>query len=121
MHFENSQALNEYVSDMCNGEAMLAFSTGKDSVVAWLEMRKYFNKITPIYLYSVPDLEFVERGLRYFEDFFKTRIVRLPHPSVYRQLNNLVFQAPENCTIIESAGLPDFGVTPLKRGRVKSL
>ena len=108
MHFENSQTLNEYVSGMCNGEAMLAFSTGKDSIVAWLEMKKYFRRITPIYLYSVPDLEFVERELRYYEDFFKTRIVRLPHPSVYRQLNNLVFQAPENCTIIENAGLPDF-------------
>ncbi len=57
-------------------------------------------------MYLIPDLSFVEESLRYYEDFFDTKIIRLPHPSLYRLLNNLVFQAPENCHIIEEAELP---------------
>ncbi len=51
---------------------------------------------------------FVNSSLDYYEEFFKTKIIRLPHPSLPRMLNNFVFQAPENCQIIEQAGIPDF-------------
>lgn len=108
MQFDNSQSLNQYVANLTGGVAILGFSTGKDSICAWLEMKKYFNRIVPVYMYLVPGLSFVEKSLAYYEDFFQTRIIRLPHPSLYRQLNNLVFQAPENCKVIETANLPDF-------------
>ncbi len=80
----------------------LAFSCGKDSIGAWLALRPHFERIVPIYMYLVPDLEFVERSLVYYEEFFSTPIIRVPHPSLYRMLRNLVFQAPENCAIIEA-------------------
>jgi hypothetical protein len=108
MQFETSTQLNRHVAKISDGQALLAFSTGKDSVVAWLQMRRHFKKITPVYMYLIPDLEFVEMGLRYYEKFFKTKILRMPHPSLYRQLNNLTFQAPENCAVIENAMLPNF-------------
>lgn len=85
-------------------EITLAFSCGKDSIGAWLALRPHFRKITPIYMYLIPDLEFVEKSLRYYEDFFETEIIRVPHPSLIRMLRNLVFQAPENCRIIELCG-----------------
>lgn len=108
MHFETSEELNKYVSDLTGGITILGFSTGKDSVAAWLELRKYFPKIVPVYMYLIPRLAFVEDSLKYYEDFFKTEIIRLPHPSLYRFLTHFIFQAPENCLIIEEMDLPNF-------------
>jgi hypothetical protein len=87
---------------------LLAFSCGKDSIAAWLECRKHFSRVVPFYMYLVPELEFVNRSLAYYEGFFGTRIIRLPHPSLYRMLNRGVFQAPENRDVIVSAKLPEF-------------
>lgn len=89
--------------------AILAFSTGKDSIAAWLQMRKYFKRIIPYYCYTVPGLEFVENSLAYYEDFFGCHIYRLPHRSMYRMLRNLVFQPPEHVTKIEALDMPDDG------------
>lgn len=84
---------------------LLSFSCGKDAICAWLALRPHF-RVIPYYLYLVPDLQFVERSLQYYEEFFATRIYRLPHASLYRMLNKFVFQAPERCQIIESCELP---------------
>ena len=81
---------------------LLAFSCGKDSIAAWLALRPHFTRIVPYYMYLVPGLEFVERSLRYYEAFFGCHIARIPHRSLYRMLVNLVFQAPENCRIVEA-------------------
>ena len=91
-------------SDSC----LLAFSCGKDSIAAWLELRKHFTRVIPFYMYLVPDLEFVKRSLDYYEDWFGCKIERYPHPSLYRMLNNCVFQAPENRMTIARAALPKF-------------
>lgn len=86
--------------------AILAFSTGKDSIAAWLQMRKYFKRVIPYYCYTVPGLEFVESSLAYYEEFFGCHIYRLPHRSMYRMLRNLVFQPPEHVTKIEALDIP---------------
>lgn len=90
-------------------EVLLAFSAGKDSIAAWLHMKPHFRRIVPVYYYLVPGLQFVERSLRYYEEQFQTPILRLPHPSMYRMLNNWVFQSPENwrADVLSAAGLPD--------------
>jgi hypothetical protein len=86
---------------------MLAFSCGKDSIAAWLALRDSgVEDIRPYCMEYVPGLQFVQDSLEYFEDYFGTRIARYPHPSIYRWLNNFVFQAPERCAIIEAADLP---------------
>src|SRR5260370_4963859 len=92
------------------GTILLAFSCGKDAVAAWLECRKHFERIIPFYMYLVPDLGFVNESLDYYERFFGAKIHQVPHPSLYRMLNNLVFQAPQNCAVIEAADLdePDY-------------
>jgi hypothetical protein len=87
---------------------LLAFSSGKDSVGAWLECRKYFPRIIPFHMYVVPELEFIEDNLRYYEKFFETRIHRIPHPSLYRMLRECVFQPPPNWPVIQAANLPRF-------------
>ena len=104
----NSADLNQSIRESTNDTAILSFSCGKDSIAAWLELRRYFTRIVPYYLYPVPGLEFVETSLAYYEAFFGTRIIRLPHPSLYRQLNNLVFQPPTSRIPIEDAELGTF-------------
>ena len=108
LDFPDSDALCQYVSEMTGGVCLLSFSCGKDSIGAWLQLRRHFTRIEPVFMYLIPDLEFVEDAVRYYEEFFQTRILRLPHPSLYRMLNALTMQAPENCSIIEDAGLLDF-------------
>lgn len=88
-------------------ETLLAFSTGKDAIAAWLAIRDSFEVVHPYYLYLVPGLEFVEDSLAYYEQYFGEKIVRLPHPSLHRWLNNFTFQPPERCLVIEQAGLPN--------------
>lgn len=80
---------------------LLAFSAGKDSIAAWLAIRDQFEGVVPVYRYLIPDLEFVEESLLYYERFFATKIRRYPHPSFYRLLSNMVLQAPQNCVVIE--------------------
>lgn len=89
---------------------ILSFSAGKDSIAAWLAIRPYFKRIVPYFLYIVPDLEFVEQSVRYYEDFFETRIYRMPHTSWFRMLKHLTFQPPERISIIDSfeLGEPDY-------------
>ncbi len=106
LEYTNSDELCEQMAAECD-TAILAFSTGKDSLAAWLQLRKYFKKIVPYYCYGVPGLEFVECNLRYYEDFFGCHIYRLPHRSFYRMLGGFMDQPPGRVSIIQKAKLPD--------------
>lgn len=81
---------------------LLAFSCGKDSIAAWLACRQHFRRIIPYYMYLVPDLEFVETSLKYYEEFFGERIIRVPHESLYRMLQAGVFQPPERAAALDA-------------------
>ena len=100
-------------------ETILAFSRGKDSVTAWLKIRDHFDKVVPYFLYFVPGLEFIDKSVQYFEKFFDTKIIQLPHPSTHRLLNNLVFQPPQNCAVIEQAKLPNFNYEDIRQAVIQ--
>jgi hypothetical protein len=87
-------------------EITLAFSCGKDSIAAWLAIRPHFKKIVPVYMFLIPELEFVEKSLQYYEDFFETHILRVAHPSLYRMLRHFVFQSPENMGVLCQWDIP---------------
>ena len=91
-----------------NKKVCLSFSCGKDSIVAWLYLRSLGVEVFPVYLWYVPGLEFVEKSLAYYEEFFATKIARAPHPQFYHWLNDGVFQTKHNVEIIEAAGLWTF-------------
>ncbi len=105
LSYTTSAELCEQMARECD-TAILAFSCGKDSIAAWLQMRKYFKRIVPYYCYTVPNLEFVGKSLSYYEDFFGCHIYRLPHRSLYRLLRGMVFQSPPHVTKIESLNIP---------------
>ena len=102
--YSNSDELCAAMAAECD-TAILAFSTGKDSIAAWLQLRRHFKRIVPYYCYTVPELKFVEESLAYYEDFFETHIYRLPHRSLARFLRYMVFQSPPNVTKIEKANI----------------
>lgn len=97
------------------GKTMLAFSGGKDSVAAYLAIRDKFDEVIPIHFYRIPGLEFVEENLAYYEKhlFGGRHIIRLPHPALYRWLNNLVYVPPHHAPVIDAANLEIYQYTDL--------
>jgi 3'-phosphoadenosine 5'-phosphosulfate sulfotransferase (PAPS reductase)/FAD synthetase len=88
---------------------ILSFSRGKDSITAWLAMLESGIKpenIIPVYYYRIPGLQFTADSLDYFEQIFQTRIIRMPHPSLFRMWNEMIFQPPTRSGIIEAAQMP---------------
>ena len=62
-------------------KTLLAFSTGKDAVAAYLAIRDHFEEVVPYYLYLVPGLEFVDEQIDMYERQFGFKVTQLPHPS----------------------------------------
>lgn len=58
---------------------IVGFSGGKDSIVTLDLCFRYFKNVKPFFMYLVPDLEFQERQLRWYEEKYDTEIIRLPH------------------------------------------
>lgn len=101
LSYTTSEELCEQMASECD-TCLLAFSLGKDSIASWLQLRKYFKRVIPFYKYLVPDLEFVEDNLKYYEDFFGTHIYRMPHPALYKMVNNGVAQSPTTWRAIDA-------------------
>lgn len=108
---QQSQPSSEEVRAILAAEerpVMLAFSCGKDALASWLAMQDAgITEVRPYYLFYVPDLRFVQESIDRFSEFFGQHIPAYPHPSLFRWLNNLIFQAPERCASIEAADLPN--------------
>lgn len=94
--FENSDMLCKYISEYNNGYCLMMFSAGIDSIAMFYQLKKYFKRIVPIYMYSIPDLEFVNRYLNYFEHKFNKKIIRIPHPKTVRLLEQNVYNDHHN-------------------------
>lgn len=58
---------------------LVAFSGGKDSIVTLDLCMRYFKRVQPFFMYMVPDLEFQEEMLRWYEEKYGTEIIRIPH------------------------------------------
>lgn len=84
------------------------FSGGKDAVASWLKLREYFHTIYPVFYYLLPNLQVIEENLQYYEDYFKTKIIRVPNPNLFRMLNSGVYQTPTTNRIIQSYEFPDY-------------
>lgn len=91
----------------------VAMSLGKDAIATQIALARAGIPTEMAYLYLVPPgpgqrqgLAFIEGTIHYLEDRFDQRIHAYPHPSIYRWLNNAIFQPPERLLTIEAAQLP---------------
>jgi hypothetical protein len=89
-----SSRLCEEISCLSGGTCFLGFSRGKDSIAAWLQLRKYFTRIIPFHCASVPHLGFVDESLAYYERVFGTEIIRLMDGACIKAVNKLFWQPP---------------------------
>lgn len=60
-------------------EILVGFSGGKDSCAVLDLCFKHFKKVQPFFMYQVPNLSFQEKILRWYENKYEVKILRLPH------------------------------------------
>lgn len=96
MIVETSEQLCERIAEKSNGVAICSFSMGKDSIASYIQMKKYFDRIIPVFYYIVPDLSFQKKSLEYYQNevFKDERIIVMPSPATYRQLAYFMYQHP---------------------------
>ncbi len=92
---DKSRSLCETISLESDGTCFLGFSRGKDSIAAWLYLRRFFKRVIPFHVATVPGLGFVDRSLAYYEAFFQTPVLRLMDGDVIKDLNRMIYQ-PES-------------------------
>jgi 3'-phosphoadenosine 5'-phosphosulfate sulfotransferase (PAPS reductase)/FAD synthetase len=103
----NSTELNKKIREITGDTVILMFSCGKDAICSYYELKKYFKNVITVYQYLHPDLSFINEQIKYFEEKFNQKIYKIPHVSVYRMINDHVFQPPETSDIIDAVALPN--------------
>lgn len=83
----------------------LGFSTGKDSLACALICQELGVKFVPFFFYHIPDLQFVERNIKMYEDKLGIKVIQLPHPMLYDYIRHQDFQSPK---MIKFMGSHDF-------------
>ena len=101
-----SDKVCEKVAKACNGVCFLAFSRGKDSLCAWLQLKKFFRRIIPFTCSPLPHLPFVDEALDYYEGVFGEHIYRFMYELTLQNIANLRYQLPEDEEMIDSLELP---------------
>lgn len=82
---------------------MLAFSTGKDALAAWIALKNDGIEVVPVYLYMIPGMQFVEDTLKMYEDHFQTKIHQYPHALLFSILSSGTLQPPERLPTLAAA------------------
>ena len=91
-----TDALCKEVAKRSKGVCFLGFSHGKDSVLAFLQLSRYFKRIIPFHCASVPNLKFVNAILDYYEYQFQTKILRMMGEDLSISLRRLIYQDPRD-------------------------
>lgn len=89
-------------------DVIVAISGGKDSIAMLIKLQEAGFRCHCFHEYKIPDMEFDERQLRWIEERFEVKIMRLPSPDLYRMLKNLAFQPPFRVPLILAADIPQF-------------
>lgn len=97
-HWESSDYLCQELAQEYD-TVLLAFSLGKDSIAAYLQLKRFFKNVELYYYYIVPGIPFIDASLRYYEDTLKKEIKQVPSASFLENLNSFLFMSPNVATI----------------------
>lgn len=103
---EQSRLLCEEISRRSDGICVFGFSRGKDSIPAWVWLRRFFHTIHVYHLTTVPGLSYVDKSLSFYEDLFETKILRFMDGEVIENVQGKSFQLFDNYPLIDSFNLP---------------
>jgi len=108
MIYNNSDELCAQMAEKHNGICLLRFSCGKDAIAAYIQLRRYFKEIIPVYHYLHPDLDFINKSLAYYEEIMGRHIIRVPNSKLYESLNSGTLQTKKSWAFIKKMKLPNF-------------
>jgi hypothetical protein len=90
------------------GNRLIMSVSGKDSVAAWLYLREQGFELIPYWCYDIPGMSFDEQAYEYYQEFFQTKIYRIPHPILYNYLRRGDFQPPDVWAKLKAMHLPNY-------------
>lgn len=96
-----TDALCREIAKKSKGVTMLMFSRGKDSLLAYLQLRKFFKKVIPVHCASVPGMKHVKDTLDYYESILSeidgtpVKILRMVGEEVPMALARGMYQTPD--------------------------
>jgi len=102
------EAVIQTVMSETGDTCLLSFSGGKDSLCAWITLRKHFKRIIPYHVYRIPHAGWVNDLLDRYEDIFETHIYRMPASNLYNMWRKYCFLPPNRWPHIEAANLQIF-------------
>ena len=100
--------LNLEIAKKSHGVCFLMFSRGKDSLAAWLNLKRYFTRIIPVHCASYPGLKHVKDALDYYERMMETKIIRLVGEELAMALPRAMYQTWDDIEELEELDTPDF-------------
>ena len=110
---EATDSLCKEIAQKSHGTIFLMMSRGKDSLCAYLNCLKYFNRVIPWHAATLPGYRFADEYLDYLEAMLNTRILRMMGEDLKMALVRHIYQeTPWECDVIDSV-FPDRDYTKL--------
>lgn len=96
------------IAKKSKGICFLGFSRGKDSLAAWLNLKRYFKRIIPFHCASYPCLKHVKDTLDYYERVMETKILRLVGEEVPMACSRFMYQTADDIDELTELDIPDY-------------
>lgn len=110
---EATDSLCKEIAKKSHGTIFCMLSRGKDSLVAYLNCLKYFQRVIPLHCATVPGYRFSDEYLDYLEAMLNTRILRMMGEDLKMALVRHIYQeSPWECDVIDQV-FPDRDYTKL--------
>lgn len=108
-----TDALCREVAKKSHGVIFCFLSRGKDSLCAYLQCLKFFNRVICVHCSTLPNYRFADEYLDYLEAMLNTRILRMMGEDLKMALVRHVYQdSPWECDVIDNV-FPDRDFTKL--------
>ena len=110
---EATDSLCREIAKKSHGTIFCLLSRGKDSLCAYLQCLKFFNRIICVHCATVPGYRFADEYLDYLEAMLNTRILRMMGEDLKMALVRHIYQeTPWECDVIDEV-FPDVDYTKL--------